>query len=547
MATYTPNLNLKKPGSDDFVDIADINGNMDAVDGHAGGLVSTAAHHGLRVTDGKLEFYDGTEWQKVRGDGYPVGNVTSFTASAGDGKITLKWNDPDNVTITDSNGTVITIATWAGTRILRKTGGYPANENDGTLVINNGVQDQYASTGYQDTGLTNGTAYYYAAFPYTTDDVFTVNTANRATATPQAYATYGVSIDYTNSNPLTAVTYTDDAIGMTKGSSAWDAKAIFKDIKPCLLKNGAVQYYLNPNDFTKKADGTAADITTGNDGDVMIEIPKIGYKIATSGNTLTVQITENTANSNYKYYAHTRDSEGDKSKLYVGAYMGYSDGSKLRSLSGKTPTATQTAAQFRTLAQANGTGYDKVSFYPLMLLQCLYLIKYGNLDSQTALGRGYVDGNSAVIATGGTNAKGMYFGETTGKLQMKFAGIEDFWGNLYQMFDGLFSDASRNIMTAFKNFNDTGSGYMNRGQGATADIGGYMSKVQGSSESGFIVKEASGSATTFCSDYGNLYAGYLPYFGGRWNDGADAGAFLLYVYLSASDSAASCGARLMYL
>ena len=30
---------------------------------------------------------------------------------------------------------------------------------------------------------------------------------------------------------------------------------IFKDIKPCVLKNGVVQYYLDPNDFTKRVDG----------------------------------------------------------------------------------------------------------------------------------------------------------------------------------------------------------------------------------------------------------------------------------------------------
>ena len=32
MATYTDNLNLKKPDKTDFVDIADINENMDAID-----------------------------------------------------------------------------------------------------------------------------------------------------------------------------------------------------------------------------------------------------------------------------------------------------------------------------------------------------------------------------------------------------------------------------------------------------------------------------------------------------------------------------------
>jgi len=370
---------------------------------------------------------------------------------------------------------------------------------------------------------------------------------SRLSSTPQPYKIYGVDIDLTNSNPETAVTYTDDAVGMTAGSSAWDSMAIFKDIKPCVLKNGVVQYYLDPNDFTKKVDGSAADITSGNDGDVMIEIPKIGFLISTVGNILTVKVTNNPNNPNFKYYAHSRAAEGDRSKLYIGAYLGWNDGSKLRSLSGKIPTANQTIGTFRIQAKANGSGYDLVSFYPLTLLQCLYLIKYKNLDSQTALGRGYVDGNSAAANTGGTNQKGMFFGETTGKQQMKFLGIEDFWGNLRWWIDGLFSDASRNIKTAFQNFNDTGNGYVDRGQGATSNIGNYMSKPQGTSQTGFIAKEVSGSASTYFCDHADLSASRLPTFGGAWNGASAAGAFCLFINGPSSYSNSSLGGRLMYL
>jgi hypothetical protein len=289
------------------------------------------------------------------------------------------------------------------------------------------------------------------------------------------------------------------------------------------------------------------NITSGNDGDVMIEIPKTGYSISTAGNTLTVKVTDDPNNPNFKYYAHSRATEGDRSKLYIGAYLGWNNGGKLRSLSGKTPTASQTIGTFRTQAKANGSGYDLVSFYPLTLLQCLYLIKYKNLDSQTALGRGYVDGNSAATNTGGTNQKGMFFGETTGKQQMKFLGIEDFWGNLRWWIDGLFSDSNRNIKTAFQNFNDTGSGYTDRGQGATSDIGNYMSKPQGTSQTGFIAKEVSGSASTYFCDYASLYASHLPYFGGDWSHVSAAGAFYLAVIPDASYSNSILGGRLMYL
>lgn len=365
------------------------------------------------------------------------------------------------------------------------------------------------------------------------------------------YTTMGVKIDLANSNPETCITYTDDAVGKTGGSSDWDSLCPFNKIKPCVLKDGVVQYYLNPDDFTKKADGSVADITSGNDGDVMIEIPKMAYMIYTEGNDLYVKITDNpnakTIDERYCFNAHSRDVEGDREKLYISAYLGHNLSSKLRSLSGKVPTADQTIGTFRTQAQANGLGYDIVSFYPLTLLQCLYLIRFKNLDSQTALGRGYADGNSESVNTGGTNTKGMYFGETTGKQQMKFLGIEDFWGNLRWWIDGLYSDANYHILTAFKTFNGTGAGYVDNGQGATANIRRYMSKPQGTSQTGFITKEASGSETTYFCDCAYLAASCLPHFGGNWDYASDAGAFFLDVTDSTSYSNAGLGGRLMYL
>ena len=584
MADKTTNYNLTKPTEDEFYDIGVFNENADIIDAElkklnddkvdvVNNLTSTSTTsalsaaqgkvlkdltdghiddeinseegvHGIRWFNDKLQFNDGSDWIEIEtgGGGVPPSNVINPSIIVGNTQLTIKWDDPED-TVVDGQ----LISTWAGTKLVRKAGSYPTNEKDGVVLVDNKVRGAYASSGYVDSGLTNGTTYYYQLFPYNDKGAVNTNEANRLSATPQPYKIYGVAIDLANSNPETAVTYTDDAVGMTGGASAWDSMNIFKDIKPCLLKNGVVQYYLNPNDFTKKSDGSAADITSGNAGDVMIEIPKTGYSISTAGNILTVKVTDDPNNPNFKYYAHSRAAEGDRSKLYIGAYLGRNNGGKLRSLSGKTPTYSQTIGTFRTQAKANGSGYDLVSFYPLTLLQCLYLIKYKNLDSQSALGRGYVDGNSAATNTGGTNQKGMFFGETTGKQQMKFLGIEDFWGNLRWWIDGLFSDSNRNIKTAFQNFNDTGSGYTDRGQGATSDIGNYMSKPQGTSQTGFIAKEVSGSASTYFCDYTYLYASLLPTFGGNWYDASHAGAFYLLVIHAASTSHSSLGGRLMYL
>ena len=103
------------------------------------------------------------------------------------------------------------------------------------------------------------------------------------------------------------------------------------------------------------------------------------------------------------------------------------------------------------------------------------------------------------------------------------------------------------MLIANQNFNDTGSGYTDYGQGATADLGGYISAVQGGTETGFVVKATAGSATTFYPDYGYLNASSLPYFGGYWAYADSAGAFYLNAVGSAASSAAGVGSRLLAL
>ena len=369
---------------------------------------------------------------------------------------------------------------------------------------------------------------------------------------------YGVKIDTTNSNPATAVTYTGDAVGFTPASGnngafnygSWQDKFPFNQIKPCLYKNGAVNYYLNPNDYAKKIDGTNADITTGADGDVMVEFPVVYWMFEKVGNDLYVRYTDQPTYG-FKALAHTRGATL-KDKCYISAYLGYDLSSKLRSLSGKTPYTGGTApagtiGTCRTLAQANGAGYDQMAYFQLLMLQVLFIVMFKNRDSQTALGRGFVDGNTAAIATGGTNQKGLFYGETTGKLQNKFCGIEDFWGNLRYWIDGFYSDENYNILIGTQGFNDTGSGYTNYGQGAISNVSGYISEVQGGTETGFVTKVGGGSATTHYTDSGSLSASRLPYFGGAWTSADSVGAFSLDVAFGASNSFASIGARLLAL
>ncbi len=369
------------------------------------------------------------------------------------------------------------------------------------------------------------------------------------------YQTMTAVINLSNSNPTTCVTYADDAVGMT--AEQWDE---FFGHYPVLLKDGKEVGRLDRNNYALFEDGSLADIESGKSGDVMIAFPRRGLKITKSGTTtMTISMTNDPDNPDFKYYAHQRGSV-QKNVFYIGAFKGYKDGdNKLRSLSGKTPTVSITIGAARTYAQNNGSGYEQSAFYQLLFRQCAYVMKFGSLNSQMAVGKGLVSA-SAKVNTGGANAYGMdceiikasnpsYM--TDGKHQVKCLGVEDFWGNVWEWIDGLVTDSSNpiNILTNTDNFQDNGkgAGYMTTSSGMSSGNGGWLKEPQGNTEAGFTFKASGGSSTTYFTDYAYLYGGYVAYFGGGWSTGDPAGAFFLHVNDSASGSYGDVSARLMYL
>ena len=262
--------------------------------------------------------------------------------------------------------------------------------------------------------------------------------------------TYTVRIDLSNSDPEMSCTYMEDAVGMTPGYAGWQNEPIIQSIKPCVLNNGSVVYYLNKDNYTQQENGGSADLT-GGAGDVMVEIPKIGYRLWNDGSYQYVSITTDPAKADYCYYAHSLNSEGDCDKIYYGAYLGYINSNNLYSRSGVSPTASTTLIDFRTYAANRGTGYSLEQFFPRTLMQCLYVVMYKNLNSQSALGQGYTSGNSASHNTGTTDTNTFCYGSTNSSTAVKFLGIEDFYGNLYSWLDGVYSDSSYNILTDYRN------------------------------------------------------------------------------------------------
>lgn len=379
--------------------------------------------------------------------------------------------------------------------------------------------------------------------------------------------TYTILIDTANSNTETACTYADGAIGMTKASSLWDKQPIFKQIKPCVFQNGQVNYYLNPNDWTKKRDSDEDSILTGEDGDVMIEFPKFAYKIKTENGVITVSISNDETvvenDSDYTYDAFSRLEEGDLNFFYKGAFKGSLDEEgRLRSIVGTKPANNKNINAFRTAAQANGDHYQQSTYAQLKALQCLYLIKYGDRNGQTAVGKGVVGASASYVSGYNTSnledietatntlTSGMSFGTTANNMtHMRLFGIEDFWGCIYEWVDGLTTDGDRNIITSWNSFSNEGvePTTVSTPSGLASNTNGWNKSVVGNTAAGFMPIEFRGSSSTYWADSGRLYASCVLSFGGGWNDGDVAGPFRLNADVGASYASASVGARLSYV
>jgi len=97
----------------------------------------------------------------------PPSDVTFFEALSWDGRIRLTWTNPLELD-------------FAGVRVMRKENGPPANAGDGELVYEGNEEDHI------DTGLANGTTYFYSAFAY--DYAPNYSGGVTASGTPEGHA-----------------------------------------------------------------------------------------------------------------------------------------------------------------------------------------------------------------------------------------------------------------------------------------------------------------------------------------------------------------------
>ena len=411
---------------------------------------------------------------------------------------------------------------------------------------------------------------------------------------PESPTVYAFQIDGNESDPASAVTPYESDWGCenkdftpahmdfennTFDYGSWTGEEFFFP-KPCMLKyDGTVDYYLDPDDYTKKEDGTASDVADSSyEGNVMIEFPTVWFKRWQVGNKSYCVISDKQINSDFKAYAH-HDVNGDVcDKIYISAYDGSYIGGKLRSISGiSANTATSTTAnrimtyttrqQEINYAKANNVrtdceGWNVWHKAERDMVNDLLILLGMSLDTQGTFGRGRDTGyvstsNTGMVSTGSMNTKGMFWGENAGAAGVKVFGIENWWGNLWKNCIGWVNASGSQLIkmtygkedgSTVADYNLTGSGYVGvRNATPAGTSGGYISKWIYSKQ-GLIPYQASGSDATYLCDglwFNNSQAD-CALVGGSSYDGLLTGAFSSNLHGTASTVNWALGASLSY-
>lgn len=265
-----------------------------------------------------------------------------------------------------------------------------------------------------------------------------------------SYWLFGFDINNADSNPATRVSYPGDVHNArfaaakmdfdtdTFSYGGWPSTPGEKFMpQPCMLNfDGTVAYYLDPNDYTKKADGTASDVADVNfGGNAMMEWPKIFTKRWETDGVYHFRCSDQKLDEDYECWCNYDKNDQEILYFYTHIFPGFlDDSSRLRSISGQKGATSKTAGAFGTYAGVNGADiwYIEVLADRLLIQDLLVMMfKSTNIKACTGLGTS----NYNVIA-GTLNTKGMFWGVNAQTDGVKVFGMEHWWGGLSRYLAG---------------------------------------------------------------------------------------------------------------
>ena len=402
---------------------------------------------------------------------------------------------------------------------------------------------------------------------------------------PTVSHNYGFHIDGSESVPSAKITYLADAVGMEPAKMDYTNDVFdygsWKDAfflpRPCMLKSdGTVDYYLDPDDYTKKADGTASDIANdAYDGNAMMEWGKNGrkiwYKIVPDANddtSASVYIADYQVDEGYVDYPFHSFDGASHNHFYTPIFNGWLDtNNKLRSISGKQVMASKTATNEVTYAENNNPANTPIwnieQYCDIVLITLLLWLMGKSTNTQDVFGNGISSGSQAgceAYRTGSLNNKGMFYGKdgsVNTTTAVKVFGMENFWGLQWRRYQGhLLIGGSQYVKMTYgqedgstaDGFSLAGTGYINKGHQPTGTSGQYL-KTQEYDSMGFYPKNADNtdaSATKYYCDgfWFNNSGTRVPVRGGASGDGALGGASAVHLRNAASNASWNVGASL---
>lgn len=358
---------------------------------------------------------------------------------------------------------------------------------------------------------------------------------------------------------------------------------IQSEYKGCVVKNGKLQYYLNPNDWSKKSNGEPSHLD-GTDGDVMIHTPKFYGNSGSNGNKRWVRISTVKVDASWveipemfiSAYRITTFVDSDKGKVasVVNTTEGYRGGGdranfdqylstdKFRTDLGKPRTGIS-RAQVRAMANNSGQELLCYEFYK-WIFYWNYVIEYANFNSQKefnseltsdgyhqgGLGPGLTtwdwsqwntyNGNYAITPCGYTNEFGNFSGVKAIQLQSpektlyanRWRGFENPFGDIWTNLEGIIikrdtAKANSNVYTTtdVSKYGDDYSLFDIAGIEIAQD--GYIGTFDLGSKAEIIPSSINRSESTYKCDYhwcsADLVEKRLLRVGGNAYNGGQAG------------------------
>lgn len=491
-------------------------------------------------------------------DGSTGGKTASWTIGKAANSVT---NSPSSIMLKSSAKTATFTVNRKGNGTITAT-----SNNTGVAKIKSINQSTGVVT-VESVNDTTGTAKITVKVAEGTNYKAASDTTVSVTATFREYL-YGFDLTIADSNPATRVTYPSDVensgfakavmnFGGAFSYGSWPSTPGEKFMpRPCMLRfNGTVDYYLNPNDYTKKADGTTSDVANMNyGGNAMMEWPKIYVKRWESNGVYHFRCSDMKVDSDYECWSNYDKNNKEIPHFYTPIFFGSKDGSnRLRSISGQSNFVSNTAQTEVTYAKNNGADiwYTEV-LSDRELVNDLLTMMFKSTDLQATAGYG-VCSASAAIAPGSMNTKGLFWGAGDKTSGVKVFGMENWWGNIFRRIAGwCISGGTQKVKltrgtkdgTTVGDYNFDGNGYKTI-SGVNLTRSGYISKMKTESFGRFPM-EANGSTTTFEADqvWADSGNGYYAFVGGYWVYGLVCGPFCASLYYEPSSAGTNIGAAL---